>query len=63
MTDEYLRNIRQLDLACRNRDLAAAKRLTAAFIEMIHPGEPIDIWRVGAMVRTYAAEIHGWEIE
>lgn len=59
MDDKFLRNIRQLDLACRNRDLAAARRLWVKAFEWQFPGRPIDLWKIDACMRIYAAEMHG----
>ncbi|HEV8647794.1 MAG TPA: hypothetical protein VGR01_19745 [Burkholderiales bacterium] len=54
---------KQFDLAIQNHDLAAAKRLAVKLCEDINPGKPIDIWRIDFMVRCYAGEMYGWEIE
>lgn len=53
--------VRQLDLACKARDLPAARRIVRAMCET-ERGQPTDIAREQAVLRTYAVEIHGWEI-
>jgi len=57
-----LRKLKQLDLACQNRDLPAARRLSRQFSDLIMPGRPFDPIKDDSVLRVYAAEIHGWEI-
>jgi hypothetical protein len=59
--EEALALQRQLDLACMNRDLKAARRVQRRLSHLIAPGTPIN--RYEAALRTYAANMHGWEID
>ena len=62
MTDRDL--LRQLDLACINRDLQAAKRVSRKLVLAFdqETGRTSELHKFGVVLRTYAASIHGWEI-
>lgn len=62
MTAQYLKNIRRLNLACKNRDAPAARRIVMQIERILSPSDPPNLRRIEACVRTYAAEIRGWEI-
>jgi dihydrodipicolinate synthase/N-acetylneuraminate lyase len=66
MADDTLpKLVEQLDSACSARDAAAARRIVQR-ISSAHAtatGEPEQLGRADALLRTYAAELHGWEIE
>lgn len=67
MDSEYLKLLGQLDLACLNRDLSAARRLSYKLSESIVGAvpdiDPPDLMKLESVFRVYAAEIHGWEID
>lgn len=63
---KYYALLRKLDLACTARDLPAAKRnakiLFESIAELHPPAEPLNPWRIEAILATYAQGIHGWDI-
>jgi hypothetical protein len=63
MDDKGLELIRKLNSAMLRRDRKEVYRLSAAFQQVFRPGQPIDLDRVKAVAHTYAAEMHGWEMD
>ncbi|HWG34688.1 MAG TPA: hypothetical protein VN650_10995 [Gemmatimonadaceae bacterium] len=57
--------IKQLDLACGHRDLAAARRISRKLFKVMfaRQGTPFNPWRAEDAFRLYADRIHQWDIQ
>jgi hypothetical protein len=60
---DHLDLLARLDRACANRNLSEARKVSALFWELDNPNEPIDLHKIDAIARCYAAAFHGWEID
>lgn len=49
--------------ACEARDKRALYAAFAQSLQRVNPDEPIDLSRVRACARCYAAQIFGWEVD
>lgn len=58
---DFLSLTRQLDLACQNRDLRCARRIVYRLCQS-RQDDPPELGMLDAVLRVYAAQIHGWEI-
>jgi hypothetical protein len=49
--------------AILRRDKRETYRIAARLHKLQMPDVPIDLWRVKAVARTYAADLYGWEMD
>lgn len=60
--------VRQLDAACVNRDLPAARRCWIRIESALRQAgqtfaDDDDVGRINGLLGLYAREMHGWEID
>jgi hypothetical protein len=59
----WLALLAAFEAAILRRDKRETYRIAARLHKLQMPDVPIDLWRVKAVARTYAADLYGWDME
>ena len=59
----WLALLEAFNAAILRRDKRETYRIAARLHKLQTPDVPVDLWRVKAVARTYAAELYGWEMD